>query len=122
MENGETDKMKAEATMEEGTLIIKVRGQVNTGTAAVFEQCISNKFLELEKKKEEDIENAVQDIVNVVLDLTDTEYISSAGLRVVLRVYKKVNDRGGKLVVRGANETIREVFHITGFDRQMVME
>jgi anti-sigma B factor antagonist len=50
----------------------------------------------------------------VCLDLKDLEYISSAGLRVVLKL-KKIMDRVGKLEVINPNELVMEVFEITGF-------
>jgi anti-sigma B factor antagonist len=50
----------------------------------------------------------------VVLDLKELEYISSAGLRVVLKL-KKIMDRVGKLEVINPNELVLEVFEITGF-------
>ena len=50
----------------------------------------------------------------VVLDLKELEYISSAGLRVVLKL-KKIMDRVGSLEVINANELVLEVFEITGF-------
>ena len=50
----------------------------------------------------------------VCLDLKDLEYISSAGLRVVLKL-KKIMDRVGKLEVINPSELVMEVFEITGF-------
>lgn len=50
----------------------------------------------------------------VCLDLQDLEYISSAGLRVILKL-KKIMDRVGKLEVINSNELVLEVFEITGF-------
>lgn len=50
----------------------------------------------------------------VCLDLKELEYISSAGLRVLLKL-KKIMDRVGKLEVINPNELVMEVFEITGF-------
>jgi len=49
------------------------------------------------------------------LDFTSLEYISSAGLRVLLAAHKRMKRQEGDLVVRGVNENVREVFTITGF-------
>lgn len=49
----------------------------------------------------------------VVVDVSDLEYISSAGLRVLLIIFKQVGT--GKLTVTGQNETVREIFDQTGF-------
>lgn len=52
---------------------------------------------------------------NVVLDFATLDYISSAGLRVLLGEQKEMNKKGGSLVVKNVNDTINEVFEITGF-------
>ncbi|MGI6357693.1 MAG: STAS domain-containing protein [Bacillota bacterium] len=53
--------------------------------------------------------------VNLVFDFTALEYISSAGLRVLLTAQKKVNALGTNMQIVGANETVKEIFDITGF-------
>ena len=53
-------------------------------------------------------------MTELVLDFTGLEYISSAGLRVLLAAQKVMN-RQGKMVLRGVNSTITEVLEITGF-------
>ncbi|MGI6711867.1 MAG: STAS domain-containing protein [Bacillota bacterium] len=53
--------------------------------------------------------------VNLVFDFTALEYISSAGLRVLLTAQKKVNALGTEMKITGANETVKEIFDITGF-------
>src|SRR5690242_19621399 len=52
----------------------------------------------------------------LAIDLTDLEYISSAGLRVLLLVARKVQQADGKLAVFGLASGVREVFSISGFD------
>jgi len=51
----------------------------------------------------------------LVFDFTKLEYISSAGLRVLLTAQKKVNALGTEMEIIGANETVKEIFDITGF-------
>lgn len=53
--------------------------------------------------------------VNLIFDFVELEYISSAGLRVLLTAQKKVKSLGTEMEIRGANESVREVFDITGF-------
>lgn len=48
------------------------------------------------------------------MDFEKLEYLSSAGLRVILAAQKTMNKQG-KMVIRHVNETIREVFEVTGF-------
>jgi stage II sporulation protein AA (anti-sigma F factor antagonist) len=52
---------------------------------------------------------------NVVLDFSELDYISSAGLRVLLGAAKKLRASGGKLRMFGLNQSVREVFEISGF-------
>lgn len=52
----------------------------------------------------------------ILLDFSDLAYISSAGLRVVLLTAKKTKASGGKLVLCNLNESINEVFIVSGFN------
>jgi anti-sigma B factor antagonist len=54
---------------------------------------------------------------NLVLDFHSLDYISSAGLRVIIMMQKKVSALGTKMELTGMNETVREVFDITGFSQ-----
>lgn len=65
---------------------------------------------ELEKVLEESLSSASE----LILDLKELEYISSAGLRVVLKAQKLMSGKNG-MKITGANATIMEVFEITGF-------
>ncbi len=51
----------------------------------------------------------------VVLDFAQLDYISSAGLRVLLGAAKQLRASGGKLGMFGLNQSVREVFDISGF-------
>ena len=51
----------------------------------------------------------------VVIDFTALDYISSAGLRVLLGTAKRLKQEGGALRLFGLNETVQEVFEISGF-------
>jgi anti-anti-sigma factor len=52
---------------------------------------------------------------SLALDFAAVDYISSAGLRVLLILQKKIHAAGGSLSVRNLNGTVREVFDMTGF-------
>lgn len=58
--------------------------------------------------------NELGDVAELILDLEYMEYISSAGLRVLLMVQKMMNAQG-RLVVTNVCENVREIFEITGF-------
>ncbi len=51
----------------------------------------------------------------LVLDLTGTQYLSSAGLRVLLQVAKQIEQSSGRFVLHGLNARVRDVLDIGGF-------
>ena len=63
---------------------------------------------------EAELKGALDGITELEMDFDKLEYLSSAGLRVLLAAQKTMN-RQGKMVIRHVNETIREVFEVTGF-------
>lgn len=68
------------------------------------------------------LEESVLEVVSagtnrLVIDLAQVDYVSSAGLRVILLAGKKAGASGGKLVLSGLAPTIRDVFEISGFLR-----
>ena len=63
---------------------------------------------------EKELDAVLMQINDLTFDMTNLEYISSAGLRVVLKAQKVMNQRGAMRLV-GVNDSIMEVFDITGF-------
>ena len=63
---------------------------------------------------EKEIDDVVANIKELVFDMAGLEYISSAGLRVILKAQKIMNTKGSMKLV-GVNDSIMEVFDITGF-------
>lgn len=61
------------------------------------------------------ISNSLQGVTDLVIDLEKLEYLSSAGLRVILSAQKTMNKQGS-MTVRNASELVRSVFDITGMD------
>jgi anti-anti-sigma factor len=59
----------------------------------------------------------VDDVNSITMDLSELDYVSSAGLRVLLVVAKAAKARGGKLVLTAPKPAILEVIKISGFDR-----
>lgn len=57
----------------------------------------------------------LHEVEELVLDLEKLEYLSSAGLRVLLAAQKQMQKQWGKMVIMNVNETIMEVFEVTGF-------
>ena len=60
-------------------------------------------------------------VENLVFDLKDLIYTSSAGLRVLLNAQKIMDDQGD-MVIRNANEDVRDIFKETGFDKILEIE
>lgn len=52
---------------------------------------------------------------DVIIDCTNLEYIASSGLRILLSILKGAKANGSKVVMRGMNEDIKNVFKLTGF-------
>lgn len=87
-------------TTDGTTLTIQIEGRLDTTTAPQLEAELSQSIDGMQK---------------VYLDFSKLEYISSAGLRVLLSTQKKMKKQHGELIIRNANDTIKEVFEITGF-------
>lgn len=81
------------------TLKVNLVGRLDTTTSP-----------ELESNLMDDLE----DVTELVLDFEKLDYVSSAGLRVLLVLQKKMNKQGS-MVIKNASESIIEVFDITGF-------
>ena len=86
--------------------IIKLVGRLDTTTAPALDKTIN-----------EDI----ADTKNLVLDVKELEYISSAGLRVILGAQKKMQ-KIGSMKVTNVREEVMEVFEMTGFADILVIE
>ncbi|HKM22005.1 MAG TPA: STAS domain-containing protein [Lachnospiraceae bacterium] len=91
--------MTIDKTNDGAKSTLKITGRLDTATAPELEKAIA--ALEA-------------DVKELVLDFAELEYISSAGLRVVLAAQKKMNTQGS-MVIMNANESVMEVFEITGF-------
>lgn len=82
----------------------------NEMTVALEGRLDTNTAPELEASLKEDLDG----ITDLVLNLEKLDYISSAGLRVLLSAQKVMNKQGS-MTVKGANSVVMEVFEVTGF-------
>lgn len=80
-------------------LVIEIEGRLDTSTSPQLES---------------EIKSSLTGIKDLTVDITKLEYISSAGLRVLLSAQKAMNKQGN-MTVKGANEAIMEIFEVTGF-------
>lgn len=60
-----------------------------------------------------------EDVKELVFDMLGVEYISSAGIRVLLGAYKKMNSNNGTMRIEKANEMVCEVFEMTGLSQML---
>lgn len=92
--------MDIEKTSEGSKLVLKVSGRLETLTAPQLES---------------EIKNLKDEVAELVFDFAELEYISSAGLRLILLAQKTMKSRGGTMKILGANDSVMKVFKITGF-------
>lgn len=98
--------MTIEIKRNEDVTTIEVAGRLDTTTAPALDKAIN-----------EDI----KDSKNLILDLKNLEYISSAGLRVLLSAQKKMGQIGSMKLINVCEE-VMEVFEMTGFADILVIE
>ena len=70
---------------------------------------------------ESELKNSLAGMTKVVFDFAALEYVSSAGLRVLLSAQKIMNKQG-EMVIRNVGETVMEVFEVTGFSDILTIE
>lgn len=93
--------MNINKNLENNKLTLFVEGRLDTITSPELEEVINS---------------IAEDITELTLDFSNLEYLSSAGLRVILIAQKKMNLQGNMTVCH-VNEMNMEVFNITGFDQ-----
>ena len=98
--------MKIEKAIAGTAATLKIIGRLDTTTAPELEATI---------------DGCVAGIKELVLDCSELEYVSSAGLRVILKAQKLMNTQG-TMKLTNVNETIMEVFDITGFADSLTIE
>ena len=91
--------MTINKTKEDSKLTIALEGRLDTTTAPQLEA---------------EVKESVAGITDLVFDLKNIAYVSSAGLRVLLSAQKIMN-RQGNMVIKNANEEVMEIFEVTGF-------
>ena len=74
------------------------------------------------EKVAEIAENVSDRFENIVLNLTELEYTSSAGLRMMLNLHRKMAGKGGTLKLKGVSKPVMEVLDMTGFSSFLSFE
>ena len=93
-------------TKDGGTLCVALEGRLDTVSSPELEECLR-----------EDLPG----MTLLVLDFEKLDYISSAGLRVLLQAHKRMNGQG-RMVLRNVGESILEIFEVTGFTEILTIE
>ena len=68
------------------------------------------------------IEQSLKGIISLILDFKKIDYISSAGLRVLLATFKTLSGRGGNMIIRYPNQNVMDIFTMTGLDNILTIE
>ena len=98
--------LNIEKTVNGAELTVTLAGRLDTTTAPELEA---------------ELKAALDGVEALVFDMTELQYISSAGLRVLLSAQKTMN-RQGEMKVVHVNDTIMEIFEVTGFSDILTIE
>lgn len=98
--------MKIQKDRKDQELTVTLNGRLDTTTAPMLEQ---------------ELQQSWNDISSLILDLKELDYISSAGLRVILTAQKQMLKQGS-MKLRNLSDNVREVFEMTGFADIMTIE
>lgn len=91
--------MEITKSLKDKSLTLSIAGRLDTTTAPQFEKAI---------------DESISGVTALIIDMKNLEYISSAGLRVILKAQKAMNSQGSMKLVN-VNDMIMDVFDITGF-------
>lgn len=92
--------MEVAKDLKNGKLVLSVSGRLDTVTSP---------------RLQAEIDSSIVGVNELVFDFAALDYISSAGLRVLLAANKRLASVNAKMAISGANSVVREVFEMTGF-------
>ena len=98
--------MTIEIIVEGNQMTVVLTGRLDTTTAP---------------KLESELKQNISGVETLILDFAALEYLSSAGLRVLLAAQKVMNKQG-EMIIKHVNETIMEIFEVTGFADILTIE
>ena len=98
--------MTINKTQNDSARVIALEGRLDTTTAPQLEK---------------ELIASLDGVTSLTFDFAELEYISSAGLRVLLSAQKKMNAKG-EMKIKNVNETIMEIFEVTGFSDILTIE
>lgn len=92
--------LNIEKKQEGSALTVKLNGRLDTNTAPVFQS---------------EVEPLLENLPKLTLDFEKVDYVSSAGLRVLLTFEQELEEKGKTMELCHVNEMIHDVFDVTGF-------
>ena len=98
--------MLIEKTIENGKAALALDGRLDTLTSPDLDEAL---------------EALPEEAEELVMDFSKLTYVSSAGLRVLLRAHKKMMTKGGFKLIN-VNDTVKEIFDVTGFSEILTIE
>lgn len=99
--------MKMDIIKQEKKLTLALKGRLDTTTAPELEEALKD---------------GLENITELSMDFQELEYLSSAGLRVLLGASKAMKKKDGAMIICNVNEDIMEVFTITGFTEILTIQ
>ena len=93
--------MKVTSSKDGSTCTLTIEGKIDTITAPALEEAVKSNLPKCDK---------------MIFDFTDADYITSAGLRVLVYAQRELMKKGG-VTVTGVNENIKKVFTVTGMHK-----
>lgn len=93
--------MQVFTTREENKLTVKLNGQLDTAASIDFSKTLPM---------------LLKDITDITFDFSELDYITSAGLRLMLTTQKTIADRAGKMQIINLNDAVMDVFKMTHFN------
>ena len=102
-----SDIMNIKKEYNEKELTLSVEGRIDTLTSQDLEKEITAEMGNFD---------------SLIIDFKDLEYISSAGLRVLIATQKQLKEKDIPLTIRNVNDTVGEIFRMSGFDKILKIE
>ena len=99
--------MEIEKKYDEKELTISVEGRIDTITSNDLEKEITDEMGNFD---------------SLIVDFDKVDYISSAGLRLLISTQKKLKPDNIPFVIKNANDTVKEIFRMSGFDKILKIE
>ncbi|MCR5025401.1 MAG: STAS domain-containing protein [Lachnospiraceae bacterium] len=98
--------MTIEEIRSEDSIQLNVEGKIDTFSNDEFQRAVLRSF---------------QTSRNLIINFEKVEHITSIGLRTLILGQKTASAKGGKLVVINANDTVKDIFRVTGFDKLLIV-